>query len=182
MNETAKADPVRALLPCPFCGGAAERIDFGPGDAENEGGSCIACTRCQSSGPVEFGFKENFIANWNRRAALAQQAGAGDQNPVAFQYRSRQWSGDEFTGDWHSPNMPRSFYNARPGAYETRDLYTTPQPAIPEGMKEAAEFAADVLAELYCKYQLKIGPYASQAQFANTRLRQALAQHNREGA
>lgn len=60
----------RELLPCPFCGGEAERIDFGPGDAENEGGSCIACRRCQASGPVEFSFKENFIANWNRRAAL----------------------------------------------------------------------------------------------------------------
>lgn len=59
----------RELLPCPFCGGEAERIDFGPDAAENEGGSCIACKRCQASGPVEFGFKENLIANWNRRAA-----------------------------------------------------------------------------------------------------------------
>lgn len=57
------------LKPCPFCGGEAERIDFGPGDAENEGGSCIACKRCQSSGPVEFGFKETFISKWNTRAA-----------------------------------------------------------------------------------------------------------------
>lgn len=66
------ADPMqqaRELRPCPFCGGEAERIDFGPGAGENEGGSCIACKRCQASGPVEFGFKENFIANWNRRAA-----------------------------------------------------------------------------------------------------------------
>lgn len=62
------------LLPCPFCGGRAERIDFGPGDAENEGGSCIACTGCQSSGPVEFGYKENFISNWNRRATAARDA------------------------------------------------------------------------------------------------------------
>ncbi|KRG39121.1 hypothetical protein ARC78_14985 [Stenotrophomonas pictorum JCM 9942] len=59
----------RELLACPFCGGEAERIDFGPGDSENEGGSCIACTRCQSSGPVEFGFKEGFVSKWNRRAA-----------------------------------------------------------------------------------------------------------------
>lgn len=55
------------LLPCPFCGSEAERIDFGPGSGDNEGGSCIACTKCQASGPVEFGYKENFVANWNRR-------------------------------------------------------------------------------------------------------------------
>jgi Lar family restriction alleviation protein len=62
---------------CPFCGGEAERIDFGPGSGDNEGGSCVACTRCQASGPVEFGYKENFISNWNRRALLARtEAGA----------------------------------------------------------------------------------------------------------
>lgn len=57
----------KELLPCPFCGGEAERIDFGPGSGDNEGGSCIACTKCQSSGPVEFGYKENFVSNWNHR-------------------------------------------------------------------------------------------------------------------
>lgn len=61
-----------ALLPCPFCGSPARRIDFGVGSGENEGGSCIECTGCQSSGPVEFGYKENFISNWNRRALSAQ--------------------------------------------------------------------------------------------------------------
>lgn len=54
------------LLPCPFCGGAAERIDIEDGD--NAGGSCISCTVCQASGNVEFEFKENFVSNWNRRA------------------------------------------------------------------------------------------------------------------
>lgn len=57
------------LLPCPFCGSPAERINFGPGSGENEGGSCVACTRCQASGNVEFGRKENFVSNWNRRSA-----------------------------------------------------------------------------------------------------------------
>lgn len=69
------------LLPCPFCGGPAERIDFGVGAGDNEGGSCIACTRCQASGPVEFGYKESFISNWNRRSAIASQ-------------REQQWSAD----------------------------------------------------------------------------------------
>ncbi|MDG9986840.1 hypothetical protein ACL5HQ_20145 [Stenotrophomonas maltophilia] len=65
------------LLPCPFCGAPAERIDFGIGSGENEGGSCIACTVCQHSGPIEFGFKENFVSNWNRRALSAQTSQGG---------------------------------------------------------------------------------------------------------
>lgn len=54
------------LLPCPFCGGPAERVDIE--DGENAGGSCICCTRCNASSNVEFGFKENYVSNWNRRA------------------------------------------------------------------------------------------------------------------
>lgn len=53
------------LKPCPFCGGGAERIDIDDGD--NEGGSCVVCKDCQASSNVEFGFKENFVSNWNRR-------------------------------------------------------------------------------------------------------------------
>ena len=54
------------LRDCPFCGGDAKRFDIDEG--ENAGGSCIACTRCLASGNVEFGRKENFVSNWNRRA------------------------------------------------------------------------------------------------------------------
>jgi Lar family restriction alleviation protein len=57
------------LLPCPFCGGEAERVDIEEG--ENAGGSCICCTVCQASGYIEFGRKDNFVSNWNRRAALS---------------------------------------------------------------------------------------------------------------
>lgn len=57
------------LLPCPFCGGKAERIDIEDGD--NAGGSCVICAACNASGNVEFGFKENFVSNWNRRAPVA---------------------------------------------------------------------------------------------------------------
>jgi len=60
---------VADLLPCPFCGGKAERIDIEDGD--NVGGSCVTCTTCNASGNVEFGFKENFVSNWNRRAPVA---------------------------------------------------------------------------------------------------------------
>jgi hypothetical protein len=52
-------------LPCPFCGGEAEIINIERG--ENAGGSCVSCARCLASSNVEFGFKENFVANWNRR-------------------------------------------------------------------------------------------------------------------
>jgi len=56
------------ILPCPFCGGAAEIIDIDDGD--NSGGSCIGCSECQASGNVEFGRKENFVGNWNRRQSV----------------------------------------------------------------------------------------------------------------
>ncbi|MBH1555834.1 hypothetical protein I5U56_06570 [Stenotrophomonas maltophilia] len=72
------------LLPCPFCGAPAERIDFGIGSGENEGGSCIACTVCQHSGPIEFGYKENFVSNWNRRALAAQPSPGGQGERTAL--------------------------------------------------------------------------------------------------
>lgn len=53
------------LKPCPFCGGDAEIVHIN--DGENEGGSCVQCSRCLASSNVEFEFKENFIDNWNRR-------------------------------------------------------------------------------------------------------------------
>jgi len=90
------------LLPCPFCGGDAERIDFGPGSGDNEGGSCIACTRCQSSGPVEFGYKENFVSNWNRRLAALAPAGVGeaDTKRLDFMQSHRVALIPEFEGPW----------------------------------------------------------------------------------
>lgn len=67
------------LKPCPFCGGPAEVIHLEGG--ENDGGSCVSCTICFASSPVEFGFKENFISNWNRRSS-PQEREAGE--PVAW--------------------------------------------------------------------------------------------------
>ncbi len=58
----------RELKPCPFCGSSAEIVHIDEG--ENAGGSCVSCTRCLASGNVEFGFKENYVSNWNRRADL----------------------------------------------------------------------------------------------------------------
>jgi hypothetical protein len=42
-------------------------------------------------------------------------------------------------------------------------------------LRAAAQEAADYLAELYAKYQSRIGPFATQAQRINGRLRAALA-------
>jgi len=63
--ESAEFRAREDLLPCPFCGAVAEQLDFD--DGENIGGSCISCTRCGASGHVEFGFKENFVSQWNTR-------------------------------------------------------------------------------------------------------------------
>ncbi|MPS30539.1 MAG: hypothetical protein E2576_14505 [Alcaligenaceae bacterium] len=55
--------------------------------------------------------------------------------------------------------------------------HAAPQPAAqaaPSELADAVQFACDVLAELYAKHQTKIGPFASQAQLANVRLRSAL--------
>lgn len=57
--------PCEVLLPCPFCGNAAQIVNIEEG--ENAGGSCVECTHCQASSNVEFEFKENFVNNWNRR-------------------------------------------------------------------------------------------------------------------
>ncbi len=48
------------------------------------------------------------------------------------------------------------------------------QGAVPEDLRVAAAEASDYLAELYAKYQRRIGPFASQAQLLNVRLRKAL--------
>ena len=43
-----------------------------------------------------------------------------------------------------------------------------------DGLIDAAKFASDVCAELYAKYQVRVGPYASQVQLANVKLGAAL--------
>lgn len=74
------------LKPCPFCGGTPERVDIE--DGENAGGSCISCTVCMASGNVEFECKENFVSNWNRRAAVASPAPASE--PIAVLAAARK--------------------------------------------------------------------------------------------
>lgn len=62
---TITPEALERLKACPFCGGEAEIVHLD--DGENTGGSCVSCTQCLASGNVEFGRKENFVANWNRR-------------------------------------------------------------------------------------------------------------------
>ncbi|KRG61570.1 hypothetical protein [Stenotrophomonas maltophilia] len=54
-------------------------------------------------------------------------------------------------------------------------LSAQPSPGGQDALREAAEFARRVLAEIYATYQVKIGPFASQAQLANVKLGAALA-------
>ena len=56
------------LLPCPFCGGDAQRFTIGEDEPNNAGGDVISCTRCGASSHVEFGRKENLVSRWNTRA------------------------------------------------------------------------------------------------------------------
>lgn len=70
------------LLPCPFCGGEAARVDNGPtkeqmqqalswgGDAD-DGGSFIHCTRCDASTALHFDRRENLVSSWNERSGQA---------------------------------------------------------------------------------------------------------------
>lgn len=59
-----------ALLPCPFCGGAAQRYEANI----DTGGSAIECVKCKASTALHFDRKENLVSSWNDRAAEAQLA------------------------------------------------------------------------------------------------------------
>lgn len=76
-QETASmtSEVTQALLPCPFCGGEAERFTLPEDEFGNGGGDVITCSRCQASSHVEFGRKENLVDRWNTR--LTAQSGEG---------------------------------------------------------------------------------------------------------
>ncbi len=121
------------LLPCPFCGDTAERIDFGIGSGDNEGGSCVACTGCGSSGPVEFGFKENFLSNWNRRALSAQPSPGGQD---ALAEAARRVISDIDSGDYHGEISEATYaaLEAALGARQPVALSDTFQHSVSEWM------------------------------------------------
>lgn len=69
------SEVTQELLPCPFCGGKAERLTLPEDSFGNGGGDVITCSRCQASSHVEFGRKENLVDRWNTR--LTAQSGEG---------------------------------------------------------------------------------------------------------
>lgn len=64
------------LLPCPFCGGEAKRLELE--DSENFGGSVIACTVCDACSRVYFGEKVGLVESWNTRAQSAPEPVQGE--------------------------------------------------------------------------------------------------------
>ena len=64
----------REILPCPFCGGKAERIDIDATDeAEPDaGGSFIQCSKCLASSKLVFGEKTGLEEAWNTRQPAAR--------------------------------------------------------------------------------------------------------------
>ena len=92
------------LKPCPFCGGDAEVIHIEEG--ENEGGSCVCCTVCMASSNLEFGFKENFVGNWNSRASAAPTDDALRVKPLEWEWDTRDvgdfWSAKTAVGEYEA--------------------------------------------------------------------------------
>jgi Lar family restriction alleviation protein len=107
------------LLPCPFCGGFAARVDIEePGD--NFGGACIACVRCGASGPVHFDRKENLEASWNERAPLPSCA-ARD----VLAERARQVDEEGWTPEHDDQHEDAEL--ARAAVVYARHAYSTPK-------------------------------------------------------
>ncbi len=68
------------LLPCPFCGGAAERVDNCP---TKDGGSFIRCTQCDASTAIHFDRRENLYSSWNERKSTVER----EQEAIAAEAR-----------------------------------------------------------------------------------------------
>lgn len=66
--ELAESEP-NGILPCPFCGGMAERVTIDDVEDPCFGGDVITCVDCGASSHVEYAFKENLVSVWNNRAA-----------------------------------------------------------------------------------------------------------------
>jgi len=98
------------LKPCPFCGGEAKRTDIEE-EGENFGGSYISCKRCLASSNLEFGRKENFVRNWNRRASGWQpiETAPRDGTPFIGAFFNIRWADSHRKNDivrcWWQPEF-----------------------------------------------------------------------------
>ena len=97
------------LKPCPFCGGMAEIVEIDEG--ENAGGSCVCCTKCLASSNVEFGFKENFFSNWNRRVQtpVSDAVARLVEENKALREALTEIEGSSSTTGWVPPRPRRSW-------------------------------------------------------------------------
>lgn len=102
------------LLPCPFCGGEAERFECE--ETDNRGGDVIGCKHCQASTRVFFGRKEGLLEAWNTRAAEGGSRMTEKWKPIETAPITGEWlllyevkkrSGSVFIGrvvdgEWHT--------------------------------------------------------------------------------
>ncbi len=92
-----------SLLPCPFCGGAAERIDINAEADPNYGGSYIACSNCLASSKLIFGEKVGLEEAWNNRVGLAAQPKREESTEAGALriYVASSWKNEEQPGIVH---------------------------------------------------------------------------------
>lgn len=71
----------RELLPCPFCGGAAQFMDTS--EVTNEGGIVVECQKCRACTAVVFSAKDDpkpyALYLWNSRDATALRKAVADK-------------------------------------------------------------------------------------------------------
>ena len=121
------------LLPCPFCGGAAEwqHNDGAISMDSDAGGHWVNCGTCGASTNMRFNLigdcRPLLAEQWNRRTPLASHAGA---EPVA----------------WWIPEAEQFCMNTpegRPFAKHWEPLYAAPGAAIARVQAESADWSID---------------------------------------
>lgn len=161
------------LLPCPFCGGEAERFTIGEDEPNNAGGDVITCTKCQASSHVEFGRKENLVDRWNTRA----QETLSPEQPID----TIQRLGQEFDGPEASPSLGMGEALAAAYTQGAMDVHTHWQAnpgEAPRGDPEFGEAARDYAAAALDPFDsaaLSPSPDVGLAE-ENGRLREAVKQ------
>ena len=101
------------LLPCPFCGND-KNTEIANERHDHSGGYFIDCPECHASTGLRFALGDDprplIIEQWNRRAALAQQA--EPQEPVASYWLIECKNG--FTGWYTSHRLDCRFFDTDP--------------------------------------------------------------------